>query len=249
MKSPFIIGAAVMAAIAAGLAAASCAGEKSTTVVTGGSANDVGIAVTGVGEVVVTPDVGFFEVGVQATAASVATAREAAARGADAVISSLKKNGVDAKDIRTAGFNIQPQYGSPTRDGEPRIIGYQVFNTVSVKVRKLDNFSKIIDDATDAGGDLTRVSGVRFGLEDDQKAVAEARNLAVEDARKKAEQLAKATGTKLGDPLSITEFSGGQPELLAADSFAPKVAGAATPIETGTGKVVVNVQVRWAIAR
>lgn len=249
MRNPMMLLAAAATAVFA-LAAAACAGGKTTTVVTGSQASDVGIAVTGRGEVVVMPDIGLFEVGVQALADTVAQARSDAARAADSVIKSLKANGVDAKDIRTSGFSIQPQYGQQAPNAQPRIVGYQVFNTVSVKVRKLDDFSKIIDDAADVGGDFTRLSGVRFGLEDDAKAITEARDAAVADARKKAQQLAAAAGTKLGDPISITEFDGGG-DVNAFDAGFPAAprTGGGTPIETGSGKIVVNVNVRWSIAK
>lgn len=242
---PFVILAALPLALVA------CTEKGAVTNVTT-SPETPSITVSGHGEVVVRPDTGFFDVGVQVTAPSVADARDRAATAADAVIKSVKANGVDEKDVQTSQLSIQPQYVYPQNGGEPRVTGYTVVNTITVKVRKLDSFSKVIDDATAAGGDSTLLQGLRFGLDDDKKALEQARELAVADAKEKAEQLAKLTGVKLGDPQSISEVNVQGPVPLAYDSAAALPAprtGAATPIETGSGKVTLDVQVRWTITK
>ena len=240
---------ATLAAVA--LSSAACTTKGGTTNVTTAPETPA-ITVSGHGEVVVRPDTGLFDVGVQASAASVAQARDQAATAANAVIKSVKGNGVDEKDVQTTQLSIQPQYFYPQNGGEPRITGYQVINTVSVKVRKLESFSKIIDDAAAAGGDNTVLQGVRFGLEDDKKALEQAREAAVADAKQKAEQLAKLGGVKLGDPQAISEVNVQQPKPVLLDlagvPAAPR-SGPGTPIETGSGKLTLDVQVRWAIAK
>lgn len=243
--------ALVAAATIAALAVAGCSDEKGDTVINTSSSNEqTGITVSGRGEVVVSPDTGFFEGGVSVTAKTVAEARESAAKAAEAFISSVKGNGVDAKDIQTSGFAIYPQYVYPPNGGQPSITGYQVTNTVSVKVRKLDTFSKVLDDAIVVGGDAVVVSGIRFGIEDDTKAASEARALAVANAKMKADELAKAAGAQVGDVLSIAEVQQ-QAEVYPVAAPRTGAAGFAydtgTPIEAGTNKVAVNVTIRWSI--
>jgi hypothetical protein len=242
-----VLGAlAVLATVAAG-----CTEEGSTTVSTTSEAT--GITVGGHGEVVVTPDTGYIEIGVQVSAKTVAEARDLAAKAADAVVKSVKANGVDAKDVQTTQFLIQPQYVYPQNGGEPRISGYMVINTLSVKVRKLDNFSKVIDDATAAGGDESRVQGIRFGLEDNQKALDQAREAAMADAKRKAEQLAKLGGVRLGEPQAITDVTVTRPDeqlkFVAASGPVPPRTGGPTTIEPGSGKITLDLQVRWSISR
>jgi len=144
-----------LAAMAAALAA--CSGPKTTF--TTSSIETTGVTVSGHGEVEMTPDTGFFTVGVEVHAKSVAEARDGAARAADKVIASLKSNKVDEKDIKTSGLSINPQYDYNKNGGQPTIVGYIVSNTVEVKVRKLDSFSKLVDDAASAGGDNVRLQG------------------------------------------------------------------------------------------
>ncbi len=230
--------------------AAGCGNEPSNVVVQP-STEAPGIAVSGRGEVQAPPDTGFVDAGVNVTATTVADARDRAAKAADAVIASVKKNGVDSKDIKTTQFRIDPVYDYGKNGGTPHITGYTVTNTVEVKIRKLDNFSKIVDDAVAAGGDQVRIEGIRFDIEDTTKLLQQARESAMKDAKEKADQLAKLGGVKLGMPLAISEQQSSNPTPVLSQEVKgiPYAADVATPIETGTGSVVVNVQVRWGIEK
>ncbi len=232
------------------LAAASC-GDETSNVVVQPSTEAPGIAVSGRGEVQAPPDTGFFDAGVNVTATTVADARNLAAKAADAVIASVKKNGVDSKDVKTTQFRIDPVYDYGKTGGTPRITGYTVTNTVEVKVRALDNFSKVIDDAVAAGGDSVRVQGIRFDILDNTALLQQAREAAMKDAQAKADQLAKLGNVKLGVPLAISEEQSSAPPPILAQGAktAQSSPDVATPIETGTGSVVVTVQVRWGIEK
>lgn len=231
--------------LAAALAALAVACETTTTVST--SPDPGGISVAGTGTVTVTPDLAVLSIGVEAGGATVAEARQRAAAALDAVIASLKRNGVDEKDIKTQGLNIRPEYSSrPT--STPVIIGYVTTNSVSVKIRKLDNASKVLDDAVEAGGDVTRVNGISFEVDKPERFQAEARELAMKDARDRAEALAANAGVKLGRPRSISESFGGPlpfgaPQMAEARGFGDTP----TPINPGESEVVISVSVTFGI--
>lgn len=225
-----------------GLVAVGCS-PGDTTVVASGE-QQAGITMGGLGEARAAPDTGYLQVGVEVTRDTVAEARDAAAEAAGEVIASLKDNDVDEADIRTSDLSIYPRYDYRNGD-EPQITGYVVTNRVSVVVRDLDAFSAIFDDAVAAGGDDTRVSGVRFDIEDRETVLMEARALAMADARQKAEQLADLGNVDLGDPLSISESSSGGSVPAFRDDAAED--GGATPIEPGQTTVTVTVSVRYAI--
>jgi len=233
-----------MALVALSVVAVACSAD---TVVMSGSADNDGISVSGRGEVIAEPDTGYFNVGVEVTAKTVADAREEAASVLADVVDSLKSNGVDGDDLQTTNFSIFPRYNF-RNDEEPEITGFTVSNTLRVTVRDLDNFSETLDDAIAAGGDEVRVSGIRFDRDDKAGLIEQARELAMKDALAKAEQLADFGDVELGTPISIVESS---------SSFSPPVVFAeralsdagATPIEIGTTSVVVTVSVRWEIQR
>lgn len=225
------------------LALSACGGK---TTVNNQPAETSGITVSGHGEVDVPPDIGFVTVGVQSTASTVADAREAAAQSADALVSSLKKNGVAEKDIQTTGLYIQPNYDYSK--STPRLTGYTVTNTVTAKVRKIDSMSKVVDDAVTAGGDSARLQGISFGVEDSDKAKQDAREKAMANAKAKAEALAKLGEVTLGKPVTIAETQGST-TVPSVDKGAGdyQSGGSSTPIQAGTNKVSVDVTVRWAI--
>jgi uncharacterized protein YggE len=184
--------------------------------------------------------------GVRVEAATVAEAREQAAQLQTAILNSVKDNGVESKDLQTSNFSIQPLY---TADSSRAIRGYSVTNTLSLKVRKLADVSKIIDDATAAGSNNITVQGLTFGIDDPEEIKAEARKLAMDQAKQRAKETADNAGVSLGKPISISEgYSGG-----VYDTALPVAAGSATradaptPIESGSLDIVVNVQVVYHI--
>jgi uncharacterized protein YggE len=235
-----LVGAVVI--VLAALGAAACTSK--TTVNAPGAAQN-GITVTGSGQAFGSPDVAVITLGVQAQAATVADARETAASTAQAVIDSVKKNGVADKDIQTTQFTISPQYDYRT-NGSPVIRGYQVTNVLMVKVRKIDTTGKVLDDATAAGGNNTIVQGVSFTMDDPSKLREAARSDALKDAKDRADQLAKEAGVSLGKPISISE-NVGQVPLPAAAVSAPRTADSSTPVQTGEMQVNVTVTVVYAI--
>lgn len=237
--------------------------ESRTTVVTSPDAG--GISVTGNGTVTVTPDVAQLSVGVQARAATVAEARSIAARAQEAVLASLKANGIQDRDIKTQGLNIRPEYGSrplatpapaaPTRPpstpipaGEPVIVAYVMTNTVSVRVRNLDSVSKVVDEAVAAGGDVVRLNGISFTVDEPERFAAEARELAVKDAHARAEALAKLAGVQLGKPRAINEYLGPNVGRGGAVAAAAPTADVATPISPGETEVTMQVSIVYEVS-
>ena len=202
---------------------------------------------TGVGRVTAEPDVAILNLGVEVQAATVARARSEAAEAMDDVRASLDRNGVEDTDIQTQFFNIFPQFDFESRT--PEIVGYTVSNQLEVKVRDIDTVSDVFDDAITAGGDAIRVNGVRFTIDEPEQFFAEARRLAVEDARDRAEQLADLAGVNLGEALSISESSGGGSpapfEAFDGRITAPSTGGVG--IAPGEGEIVLTVFALYSV--
>ncbi len=208
-----------------------------------------GIAVSGEGLVRVRPDTAFVDLGIQATAESVGTAVAAAASKMESVVNALKKNGLTDDDIQTTAFSIQPQYDY--RDGTTTLRGYSVTNSVSARIKR-DTASvataagKVIDDAAAAGGDNTVIQGIRFSVDDQSGAVTQARDLAVKNAREKADQLARNAGVTLGHPIAISESTAVPGPVYAGDREAP-AEPSKTPIQAGLLTVTVSVSITYEI--
>jgi uncharacterized protein len=162
-----------------------------------------GISVSGEGEVTGTPDTLTMTFGVSVTKDSVSEAVAVAADEADAITAALTANGVAEEDIQTSNYSIWPQYNYTSQ--KQILIGYQVNNNVTVKIRDIETAGATIDAATAAGGDDVTVNGVAFSIEDNDALITAARDAAYNDAKAKAEQLAELSGVTLGDPISISE--------------------------------------------
>ena len=203
-----------------------------------------GVTVNGVGEVEGTPDTLTSQIGVEATADDVTTALDEANTAVSAVTDAIVAAGVDRADIQTQQVSINPQYSSSPTGNNSVISGYQASNTLSVKVRDISTASDVLGDATTAGGNATRISGVSFSIDDNSALIADARSRAFADARDRAEQYANLSGSDLGDVLSITENITGQDQPF--QSFDRSSASSA-PIEPGQQTVSVGVNVKWAL--
>jgi uncharacterized protein YggE len=216
-----------------------------------------GIWVSGQGSITLEPDLALLNLGVDTTNKTVATARAEAATAMNAMITSLKSNGVADLDIQTQFFNISPQYqwtevfDNGIRTNKQVLTGYKVTNSVSVKIRDMENVGPIMDDVAEAGGDATRINGIKFTVEDTSPLMVQLREEAVADAMAKANQFATLTNVGLGRLMYITESSGGTPQIMAfpeadfaraASSFAP-----ATSISGGELEITMSVQAVFAI--
>lgn len=242
-------GVATLALLGGALIASGC--DTKTEIVMPSAEAARGISVSGTGKVTVVPDVGEISMAAQVTRPTVQQARDDAAKAMDAIRTALRGQGVEEKDIATSGFNIQPRYDvRPSGGGAPQISGYLVNNVITVKVRKVDTLSKVLDTAVAAGGNDVRVQSVQFTVDDPEKHAGAAREAAVANARSHAESLAKAAGVKLGKARSVTESGGGFPAPRAVAQAAPSLGGAAdvsTPVSPGQTEVTMSVSVVFDI--
>jgi len=207
-----------------------------------------GIWVTGQGKVTVTPDIVTLSLGVEAQQASVAEAQTQAAEAMGRVKTALTDNGIAEKDIQTRYFNIRQVTRWDRETEEEVVIGYEVTNMVTAKIRDINKTGAIIDAVAEAGGDLTRISSISFSVDDPSAYYEEARQEAMADAKAKAEQLAELAGVTLGKPTYISEsawFSPVPRDIYGGEAtIAPE-----TPISPGETEIPLTVQVVYAILR
>lgn len=229
--------------LALGIGAAGCAATPTAN----GNNQQSGIWVSGNGKVTVTPDTANLSLGVQVEASSLSEANQLAANAMTAVIEALKDNGVAEKDITTSGFNIYPVYEYDKETSRNYIRGYQVSNSIGLKVRQIENTGAVIDAAVSAGGDAVRVNNIYFSIDDLIGAQDDARELALLDAKAKAEQIARVTGVSLGNVSYVAETSSGGARVEAPGMVNDGKEGSVTPILPGETDVVVTVQVIYSI--
>lgn len=204
------------------------------------------VTVSGSGLVSVAPDVADVVLGVSITKPTVAEAQSTAATSMAAVIAAIKKDGVDPKDIVTVNLSLSPVYDYSNSGAAPRLVGQQYTNTVRVTVRDLKTIASVVDDTVAAGA--TTIQGISFRLGDPKAVEAQARKLAMADARTKADELASAGGVSVKGVASISETT--TTPIVYSGVAMDKAAAAgqvATPIQTGTTDVTIQVTVSYLI--
>ena len=217
---------------------------------------DGGILVTGEGHLSVEPDLAMVYIGIEAQSEAVSQARTDAAEAMSRVAAAVRARGLSDADIQTVSFDIRPEYRYEEieQDGSyvarRKFVGYVVSNFASIKVRDLDAVGPVIDDVAEAGGDLARIDGVSFTVEDPNPFMEELRREAFEEAKAKAEQLADLAGVRLGQAQSISESvasDGLTGTTFGLREFAFLDSESITPISGGETELRLTVIARFDI--
>ena len=223
------------------------------------AAGEAGIWVTGTGQITMQPDLAILNLGVETIEDTVAEANGAAANAMDAIMQSLTESGVEERDIQTHNFNVRPQYEwieveeDGRRSNRRELVGYEVTNNLTARIRDLESVGDVIDQVIAAGGDATRFDGLRFTVEDTSELMSQLRENAVMDAMAKAQQIADVAGVGLGSlgyitdsPVSTQGVDPYAPRLQAAP-MAPAPAPATTSISGGELEVSMTVHAAFSI--
>jgi hypothetical protein len=202
------------------------------------------MTISATGTVTAAPDHATIMVGVMTQGASAADALAANTRNMRQVTDLLRTSGIAARDLQTSDFSVQPLYEYKQDGTPPRTTGYQVANTLHIKVRDLATLGAILDQAVQVGSN--QINGIQFGVTKADDLLDGARREAVGKALKRAELYALAAGVKLGAVQRIEEQSFAQgPRPIA---YAAKAAAdSAVPIEAGEQALEVAVTMTWAI--
>lgn len=205
------------------------------------------LSLSGRGEVRLAPDLATVTAGVTSTAATAKEALAANTADMEKVMAALRAAGIAETDIQTSSFMVQPRYDYQNDGRTPRLTGYDVSNTVTVTLRKLDTLGVVLDQLVQAGAN--QIHGVSFGIDKPDAALDEARKLAVADARHKADVYAAAGNIRIGKVISIAEGGGYQPPVpvVRARMMAQDAAAAPVPIAAGEQTLSVEVSVTWEI--
>lgn len=224
-----------------------------------GDRDTFSISVSGEGSVFLKPDIATIYLTVTTQAPLLQDAARENTGKNNKIIAFLKSKGVEEKDIKTTSYNVSPQYQYDNRpcsgnicppNSPPKIVGYEVNNSVEVKVRQLDALGGILDGAVGAGAN--NVSGPNFTVDDESVAKDAARKIALEKAIVKAEILAREMGVSLVRVAGYSESGNNSPVYYKAFDSAIGRGGAETAmvapsIEPGQNEVVVGILLTYEV--
>jgi len=231
------------------------------------------ITVSGHGEELAVPDIAEFTFSVVSDKTTVADAQADATAKINAITAYLTAAGVDKNDIQTSDYSVYPQYDyqnaiCPTTapavyngtsgssasvaycpPGKQTLKGYEVNQTTTVKVRDTSKAGDLLTGVGSKGA--TQVSGLNFTFDNPDQAQDQARDKAIQNAKSKADTLAKELGVSLVRVVSYNENGNPGPVYyktldMAAGSSA--VAPQASPdISVGQNKITSDVSVTYEI--
>lgn len=208
------------------------------------------IAVTGTGEARARPDQALATFTVLRTAETARAALDQANTAMRDVSDGMRDLGAEDRDLQTSGFSINPQYRYDNTEGNqqpPTIVGYEVRNTLTVRVRDLARLGEFLDQAVTLG--VNQGGEIRFDLAEPRVIEDEARKDAVADAMATARLIAEAAGVTLGPVREIRENVGMAPPPMPFAAMEMRTADAAksVPVEAGENSFHASVSMVFAI--
>ena len=152
-------------------------------------------------------------------------------------------------NIKTTNYNLYPLYNRKD-NGRQEITGYSVSNQITVTVDNIDIVGNVIDTAINAGANS--VNSVEFSLKDPQSYKDKVLVQAINDAKRKADIIAKTLGKNVVNVVSVNSNNSyieartfnSMMYAKAADSAA---VGASSPIQAGDISVKANVSIVFEI--
>jgi hypothetical protein len=222
---------------------------------------DRSIHVSGTAVLNVAPDRALIQLGVQSNGKTPGEVQAKNAAAINNVIKALKGLGVEAKDISTDHYMIEPIYENYDA---LHIKGYRTHNLIAITMRDVDQTSEAIATAFQAGAN--QVVNVEFYTSELRKYRDQAREMATTAAREKADALSQAAGAETGCVLNLSENSwsyfggqnwwyGGNNQNLwtqnVAHNVAPTAAGTPggddTPVSAGQISIRAEVSLTLAL--
>ncbi len=220
-----------------------CEGRETATYISSSAAlPQISVSATGASQVA--PDIASVSAGVVTQGKIAAEAMAANSELMNAVFAELSEAKIERKNIATSQLSLQPRYDYSNRQA-PRITAYEARNTVTVKTENLEQVGPMIDALIAAG--LNNINQVQFSVKDPKSAQESARSEAIKDARKKAQNMAKAAGVELGDLQSLSESGGYSPQPQYRLEMSMAADAAPTPVAPGEQNISVTVNMVYAI--
>ncbi len=219
-----------------------------TTYASAGSDVAYTINVSGSGLASNTPDIADIQLGVESVTDEAAQAISESTTKMKSVLEAVKALGIEDKDIQTVNYSMwveqiyNQETGIPT--GQVR---YHVTNQINVRLRDLTLAGKLLENALTAGANT--VGSITFGVNDPTELQKQARALALQNARAKADELAAGLGIRVGKVRTVSEYVSGPIPVASYAKDMGMGGGGEVPVATGSYNVTVEVQVVFDIVQ
>lgn len=204
------------------------------------------LSVDGQGTGTAAPDMATVTIGVTTQGKDAAKAQNDNAWVSNQIQAAVRGLGIEEKDIQTRNYSFYPNY-STDKDHRNEVTGYTVNNSVIVVVRDIKLTGKVIDAALNNGAN--EINSLDFSASD-TKAVRKVALLnAVQDARDKADIIAKGLGKRIVGIQNISESTGYiETRRFGGNMLMAVAKDAATPIAPGSLSLTANVHIDFILS-
>ncbi|MCB5725690.1 SIMPL domain-containing protein [Mitsuokella jalaludinii] len=204
------------------------------------------LSVDGQGTGTAAPDMATVTIGVTTQGKDAAKAQNDNAWVSNQIQAAVRGLGIEEKDIQTRNYSFYPNY-STDKDHRNEVTGYTVNNSVIVVVRDIKLTGKVIDAALSNGAN--EINSLDFSASD-TKAVREVALLnAIQDARDKADIIAKGLGKRIVGIQNVSESTGYiETRRFGGNMLMAVAKDAATPIAPGSLSLAANVHIDFILS-
>lgn len=205
------------------------------------------ITVSGEGKTEIAPDIATYSFSVVSQGKDTDLIQEENTKKMNASIAFVKERGIKAEDIKTTGYNVYPRYAYDRSSGKQTLDGYEITQTVTVKIRNIETVGAILSGLVKLG--VNQAGGLTYSIDKPEAQRAKARQEAFTDAFTKASQMAAQNGVRIARVINFSESSGGGPIYYSKTvPMALGMGGADVPnTEPGTEEVSIIVSVTYEI--
>jgi hypothetical protein len=207
--------------------------------------------VSGTGTVYAKADIANIQVGLKTgTKKTPAEATIESTTKMNSIVAELKKLGIEDKDIKTSNYNLNPVYNY-TNDRGQELIGYEVSQNLTLKIRDLTKIGDVIAKTTEQGAN--QIGNISFTIDDEFALMNQARELAIQKAQEKAALIAAQSGMKLGEIKGVFENSNPTPPIMYSYSNAKMDASgggaeiSSPSIQSGQNEIKVEVSLSYEV--
>jgi len=205
------------------------------------------ISVTGEGSVSAAPDMAILNFSVRTRGDSASQAFTNASARMAGLVDALKGEGIEPRDLQTEQISVNPVYGQNDRGfrDQSRIVGYESYQSLTVRLRNIPAAGGVIDKAVSAGAN--ELGSFSLGFSDPAALSDQIRVAAVKDAVRKADMMAKAAGAERLPVMTLSASgSAPRPMMMRAAAMEADFA-AAPPVEAGEQQLRMTVSATFSL--
>ena len=161
------------------------------------------LTLTGEGLAEAKPELAIVQIGVAVTAKVAKDALAENSKLLTAALNAAKEAGIEPRDLQTSGLSLRPDIVRADKWPHREVVGYQVNNNVTMRVRDISKLGSLLDRLVVLG--INDIRGISFSVENPAPLVEQARAAAIRDVMEKAQKAAEAANLRIVRVLELSE--------------------------------------------